>query len=63
MRDFHYFCRVTYTTPFGHRRTTSIRTLAPDAERAATVAKRRLTRDKRRHIAQIDDIEVIELCP
>jgi hypothetical protein len=63
MRDFHYFCRVTYTTPFGHRRTTSIRTLAPDPHQAAAVAKRRLTRDKRRHIAQIDDIEVIELCP
>lgn len=63
MRDFHYFCRVTYTTPFGHRRTTSIRTCAPDEERAASVATRRVTRDKRRHVAHIDDIEVIQLCP
>jgi hypothetical protein len=63
MRDFHYFCRVTYTTPFGHRRTTSVRALAPDPERAATVATRRVTRDKRRAVAHIDDIEVIELCP
>jgi hypothetical protein len=63
MRDPHYFCRVTYYTPGGHRRTTSIRAIAPDPERAATVAKRRLVRDKRRHVAQIDDVEVIEICP
>jgi hypothetical protein len=62
MQYFDYFCRVTYTTPYGHRRTTSIRTLAPDEERAAVVAKRRLTRDKRRRVAQINDVEVVPLC-
>jgi hypothetical protein len=63
MRDIAYFCRVTYVTPFGHRRTASIRTLAPDEEQAATVAKRRLVRDKRRRVGHIDNVEVIQLCP
>jgi hypothetical protein len=61
--DFDYFCRVTYYTPFGHRRTTSIRTRAPDPRQAVAIAKRRLVRDKRRAVARIDDVEAIQLCP
>jgi hypothetical protein len=63
MQYFDYFCRVTYATPYGHRRTTSIRTCAPDTQQAAAVAKRRLVRDKRRRVKRIDDVEVIPLCP
>jgi hypothetical protein len=63
MPDADYFCRVTYYTPAGHRRTTSIRTLAPNPHQAAALAKRRLVRDKRRAVARIDDVEAIQICP
>jgi hypothetical protein len=59
MRAIHYNCRMTYVTPYGHRRTASLPTLAHTPDEAGRIAERLLRGDKRRRVAHIDDCQVI----